>query len=181
MDSFLGARGPPGFTKSASQFSTTVSPTPLLTEELVLPPKDDFGQTDCYNFPPDFLFGVTSSAAQIEGATAQDGKTPTLMDILVLEEGDKDYVANEHYYYCKQDIERVAAMGVKYFSFSIAWARIPPFALTGTPVKQAGIDYYNDVINYVLEKGMIPVVTLIHFDTPLQFYGSNLRDRKSVV
>lgn len=165
---------PPDFTKSSSVFSTTVSPTPVPTEELALPPKDYFGPTDCYNFPRGFLFGVASSAAQIEGATAQEGKSPTLMDILVLGDGDKDYVANEHYYYYKQDIERVAAMGVKYFSFSIAWSRILPFALPGTPVNQEGIDHYNDVINYILEKGMVPVVTLIHFDTPLQFYGTNL-------
>ena len=64
-------------------------------------------------------------------------------------------------------------MGVKYFSFSIAWTRILPFALPGTPVNQQGIDHYNDVINFILEKGMVPEVTLLHFDTPLQFYGDN--------
>ena len=64
-------------------------------------------------------------------------------------------------------------MGVRYFSFSIAWTRILPFALPGTPVNQAGIDHYNDVINFILEKGMVPEVTLFHFDTPLQFYGDN--------
>jgi beta-glucosidase/6-phospho-beta-glucosidase/beta-galactosidase len=74
----------------------------------------------------------------------------------------------------KQDIERIAAMGVKYYSFSIAWSRILPFALPGTPINQAGLDHYDDVINFILEKGMIPSVTLLHFDTPLQFYGANL-------
>lgn len=65
-------------------------------------------------------------------------------------------------------------MGVRYYSFSIAWTRILPFALPGTPVNQQGINHYDDVINFILEKGMIPVVTLLHFDTPLQFYGANL-------
>ena len=96
------------------------------------------------------------------------------MDILVQDDRAKSYVTNEHYYYYKQDIERVAAMGVKHFSFSIAWTRILPFALPGTPVNQQGIDHYNDVINFIIEKGMTPEVTLLHFDTPLQFFGSNL-------
>lgn len=86
----------------------------------------------------------------------------------------KDYVTNENYFFYKQDIERLAAMGVKHYSFSIAWSIILPFALPGTPVNQQGIDHYNDVINFVLEKGMIPAATLIHFETPLQFYGANL-------
>lgn len=164
---------PPNFTETGI-YSTTVSPTPVPSSELVLPPRDYFGPTDCYNFPEGFMFGVSSSASQIEGATAEEGKGPTLMDILVRDSRPKDYVTNENYYLYKQDIERVAAMGVKYYSFSIAWSRILPFALPGTPVNKPGLDHYQDVINFILKKGMIPVVTLLHFDTPLQFYGSNL-------
>ena len=166
---------PPNFTAEAATalFSTTVSPTPIPTSELVLPPRDYFGPTDCYNFPKGFQFGVSSSASQIEGATAEEGKSPSLMDVLVQDGRPKSYVTNEHYYYYKQDIERVAAMGTKYFAFSVSWTRILPFALPGTPVNRQAIDHYNDVINFVIEKGMIPVVTLLHFDTPLQFYGSN--------
>lgn len=166
---------PPNFTETGL-YSTTVEPTPVPSEELVLPPRDYFGPTDCYNFPEGFEFGVSSSASQIEGATAEEGKSPSLMDILVQDDRGKAYVTNENYYYYKQDIERVAAMGVKYFSFSVAWTRILPFALPGTPVNQEGIDHYNDLIDFILEKGMVPEVTLIHFDTPLQFYGANLTD-----
>jgi beta-glucosidase/6-phospho-beta-glucosidase/beta-galactosidase len=165
---------PPNFTTETSLYSTTVSATPLPSSELVLPPRDYFGPTDCYYFPEDFIFGVSSSSSQIEGATAQEGKTPTLMDILIQDDRPKDYVTNENYYLYRQDIERLAAMGVKYYSFSIAWTRILPFALPGTPVNQQGIDHYNDLINLILEKGMIPAVTIIHFETPIQFYGSNL-------
>ena len=166
---------PPNFThETSSVFSTTVEPTAVPTEELVLPPRDYFGPSDCYNFPPGFAFGVSSSASQIEGATAEEGKAPSLMDILIQDDRPKDYVTNEHYYNYKQDINRVAAMGVKYFAFSVAWTRILPFALPGTPVNQQGIDHYNDVIDYILEKGMLPEVTLLHFDSPLQFYAANL-------
>lgn len=94
---------PPNFTET-SVFSTTVSPTPIPSGELVLPPRDYFGPSDCYNFPEGFSFGVASSASQIEGATAQEGKSPSLMDILVQDDRPKDYVTNENYYYYKQDI-----------------------------------------------------------------------------
>ena len=155
-------------------YSTTVSPTPVPTSELILPPSDYFGPTDCYYFPKDFILGVAGSAAQIEGAIAKEGRGPTLMEILVQDDRPKDYVTNENYYLYKQDIERLAAMGVVYYSLTISWTRILPFALPGTPVNQAGLDHYDDLINFVLSKGMIPTVTLLHFETPLVFYGNNL-------
>ncbi|KAI5803053.1 glycoside hydrolase [Geopyxis carbonaria] len=155
-------------------YSSTVSPTPVPTSSLVLPPRDYFGPTDCYNFLDDFIFGVAGSAAQIEGAIGLEGRTPTIQDTLIRDSRPKNYVTNENYYLYKQDIERLAAMGVKYYSFSIPWTRILPFALPGTPVNKAGLAHYDDLINTVLAAGMQPVVTLIHFDTPLQFlHGDN--------
>lgn len=53
-------------------YSTTVSPTPVPTSELILPPADYFGPTDCYYFPEDFMLGVAGSASQIEGAVARE-------------------------------------------------------------------------------------------------------------
>lgn len=153
-------------------YTTTVSPTPVPSSELVLPPPDYFEPTDCYNFPEGFMFGVAGSAAQIEGAIAQEGRAPTLMEVLETGSNARDYITNENYYLYKQDIERIASMGVKYYSFSVVWTRILPFALPGTPVNQAGVDHYNDLINFVLEKGMTPIVTLLHFDTLLQFFAN---------
>ena len=69
----------------------------------------------------------------------------------------------------KQDIVRMTAAGMKYYSFSISWSRILPFGKAGSPVNQEGIDHYNDVINMILEYGMKPVVTIHHFDTPFLF------------
>ena len=162
---------PPNFTETGV-YSTTVSPTPVPTSELILPPADYFGPTDCYYFPEDFIFGMAGSAAQIEGAVAEEGRAPTIMELLIQDDRPKDYVTNENYYLYKQDIERLAAQGVEYYSFSIPWTRILPFALPGTPVNQQGIDHYNDLINFVLEKGMKPAVTMFHFDTPLQFFSN---------
>ncbi|TLD33574.1 hypothetical protein PspLS_00051 [Pyricularia sp. CBS 133598] len=154
-------------------YSSTVSPTPVPTSELVLPPPRYFQPHDCYYFPKDFEFGVAGSASQIEGAIADEGRAPAILDLAAANPrrpGLPNYVTNENYYLYKQDIVRLASMGVKYYSFSIPWARILPFALEGTPVNKQGLDHYDDLINFVISKGMEPHVTLIHFDTPLQFY-----------
>jgi beta-glucosidase/6-phospho-beta-glucosidase/beta-galactosidase len=154
---------------SVGLYTTTVEPTPVPSSELVLPPRDYFGPTDCYTFPEDFLFGVAASAAQIEGAIALEGRGPTLMEKLIRGDRPTNYITNENYFLYKQDLQRLAAMGVKYYSFSIPWSRILPFTVPGSPVNQEAIKHYDDLINYTLELGMVPVVTMIHFDSPLYF------------
>lgn len=139
----------------------------------MLPPHDYFGPADCYNFSDDFIFGVAGSAAQIEGAIALEGRSPSLLEKIVPANSPKDYVTDENYFYYKQDIERLAAMGVEYYSFSIPWTRILPFVLPGTPVNKQAIDHYNDLINTVLDAGMQPLVTMLHFDSPLIFVASD--------
>lgn len=158
-------------------YSTTVQPTPVPTSELVLPPPEVFGPQDCYSFPPSFMLGVAASAVQIEGAIADEGRTPVHMDVLsLLSPGAaSDFVTNENYYLYKQDIERIASMGVKYYRFSIPWTRILPFVLPGTPINQQGLSHYEDLIDFVLEKGMLPAIVLHHTDSPLEFY-SNISD-----
>lgn len=115
------------------------------------------------------MFGVAGSAAQIEGAVALEGRSPSLLEKLITGSQPKDYITNENYFLYKQDIQRLAAMGVEYYSFSIPWTRILPFVLPGTPVNQQAIDHYNDLIDTVLDAGMQPVVTMLHFDSPLMF------------
>ncbi|KAL8383649.1 hypothetical protein RB595_010718 [Gaeumannomyces hyphopodioides] len=163
---------------SRGKYSTTVSPTPVPTSELVLPPPSYFQPDDGYYFPAGFEFGVAGSAAQIEGAIANEGRAPALLEVLTAGRPNShtDYITNENYYLYKQDIERLAAMGVKYYSFSIPWTRILPFAFEGSPVNKMGLDHYDDLINFTIEKGMVPSVTLLHFDTPLRFYA-NLSSR----
>ncbi|KAJ5513758.1 CAZyme family GH1 [Penicillium fimorum] len=162
-------------------FSTTVSPTPVPSSELVLPPRDYFGPIDCYNFPKDSVFGVAGSAAQVEGAIGLDGRSPSLLEKLVPDSKPKDYITNENYFLYKQDIQRLAVMGVEYYSFTIPWTRILPFALPGTPINQQAIDHYNDLIDTVLDAGMTPIVTMLHFDSPLMFVANdNITKRPDV-
>ncbi|CZT21588.1 related to beta-glucosidase [Ramularia collo-cygni] len=186
--SLWNAANPVNFTRG--MYSTTVSPTPIPSSELALPPPLVFQPpSNSHKFPKDFFYGAAGSAAQCEGAIADHGKTPSRLDMYanvlslagagsfasVITGGaskiEPNYVTNEHYYLYKQDIERMASMGLKTYSFSIPWTRILPFALPGTPVNEDAISHYSDMIDFVLEKGMQPVVTLFHFDTPLQFYG----------
>ncbi|KAL6889983.1 glycoside hydrolase family 1 protein [Trichoderma evansii] len=173
----------PNFT-SRGLYSTTVSPTPVPTNELVLPPPLLFGPTDCYSVPQDFVFGVAGSAAQIEGAIADEGKAPAIPETFVnlppetaakigIRDLSPNYITDENYYLYRQDIERLASIGIRYYSFSIAWSRILPFAFPGTPVNSQALAHYDDLINFAISKGISPVVTLHHFDTPLQFFGNN--------
>ncbi|CAG8970729.1 hypothetical protein HYALB_00001511, partial [Hymenoscyphus albidus] len=155
---------------TTGRYSTTVSPTPVPTSELITPPPEYFGPTDCFNFPKDFIFGVAGAAGQCEGAVAMEGKSPSILEKSVTEPSNS-YVTNEHYFLYKQDIERLASIGVKYYSFSIPWTRILPFTYPGTPVNQQAIDHYDDLINFVIEKGMAPIITLIHLDTPYVFWN----------
>lgn len=162
-------------------YTTTVSPTPVPTSELILPPPLYFGPHDCYSFPEDFMLGVSGAAAQIEGAVADEGRSPAVTDLLgdlgqslgLPTVTDNDYTTVENYYLYKQDIKRLAAMGMRYYSFSIPWTRILPFSVPGSPVNSQALEHYNDLINFAIEKGIQPIVTLIHFDTPALFIGNN--------
>ncbi|ODV76840.1 glycoside hydrolase family 1 protein [Suhomyces tanzawaensis NRRL Y-17324] len=157
-------------TSSTDMYSSVVEPTPIPSSELVLPPEDIVKFDDSLKFPKDFVFGVAGSAAQIEGAIFKEGRSPSVQELLLPNpKTPQDYVTNQNYYLYKQDIARIAAMGVKYYSFNIPWSRILPFSMPGTPVNQAGIAHYEDLINTCLEYGVTPVVTLAHFDTPAAF------------
>lgn len=124
------------------------------------------------------MYGVAASAGQIEGAVADEGKSPTGLDTSasVVPGFVDNYSADENYYLYKVDIERLAAIGVKYYSFSISWARIFPFTDVGSPANAEGLAHYDDIINFCLEKGIQPVVTLVHLDTPLAIFQGNATD-----
>ncbi|KIM94751.1 glycoside hydrolase family 1 protein [Oidiodendron maius Zn] len=159
---------------ATASISTTVQPDPVPSTSLILPPDHgfSFGNDKAANlsFPPGFIFGAASSAPQIEGAIQDEGRTPSIQDFLFYNRNDMpDYITDWSYYLYKDDIARMAAIGVPYYSFSISWSRILPFAATGTPVNQEGIDHYNDVINTCLQYGIQPMVTMLHGDVPNEF------------
>ena len=121
-------------------------------------------------FANDFLFGAATASYQVEGAWDQDGKGPTNWDEFVkipgkTFEGTNGDIAIDHYNRYKEDIKLMAEMGLESYRFSISWARILP---TGTgEVNQKGIDFYNNLIDECLKYGIVPFVTLYHWDLPL--------------
>jgi beta-glucosidase/6-phospho-beta-glucosidase/beta-galactosidase len=82
----------------------------------------------------------------------------------ILDNNTADITDNNYYMY-KEDIARIAALGVKAYSFSLSWSRILPFGRG--PVNEEAIAHYNDVIDTCIEYNVIPMVTLYHWDTPL--------------
>ena len=116
-------------------------------------------------FKPDFLWGASTSAYQVEGASAEDGKGPSVQDIKTLPPGTADFtVASDHYHRFREDIALMAEMGLKAYRFSIAWTRIYPQG--NGPVNVRGLQHYSEVIDTCLAHGLTPIVTMYHFDLP---------------
>lgn len=116
-------------------------------------------------FPEDFFWGASTSAYQVEGAALEDGKGPSCQDVKEIPEGTSDLsVSVDHYHRFKEDIALMAEMGFKSYRFSISWTRILPEG-TGR-VNQAGVDFYNQLIDECLKYDIEPIVTMFHFDMP---------------
>ncbi|GHA15780.1 beta-glucosidase [Arenicella chitinivorans] len=121
-------------------------------------------------FPTDFVWGTATSAYQIEGAAALDGRGPSIWDAFCDEagrvaNGDSGDQACDHYHRFREDIALMADMGVTAYRFSISWPRILPDG-TNSTLNQAGIDFYNALIDCCLEHGIQPWATLYHWDLP---------------
>ena len=157
----------------APPFTTTASPTPVPCAELVYPPALPFrvAAEENMTLPCDFIWGVAGSAWQIEGALQLGGRGPSVLDsvgaIGSARGGNDSNVANMNYFLYKQDIARLAAMGIPYYSFSISWSRIVPFGIAGSPLNIEALEHYEDVISTCLQHGIKPIVTLFHFDLPI--------------
>ncbi|KAL9267487.1 Beta-glucosidase 42-like protein [Drosera capensis] len=121
-------------------------------------PDDEVSRSD---FPPDFIFGVATSAYQVEGAAKEGNKGPRK-----IRDGSSGEIAVNQYHRYKEDIELISMLGFDAHRFSIAWTRIYPDGL-GSKVNDEGINYYNNLINGLLEKGIQPWATLYHWDLPL--------------
>lgn len=120
-----------------------------------------------------FIWGVATSAYQIEGAYDEDGKGLNIWDIYCKEDDkikDKSNgnIACDHYHRYKEDIAIMKEIGIKAYRFSISWARILP---NGTGIiNQKGIDFYNNLIDELLANNIEPYITLYHWDLPYELY-----------
>jgi len=121
------------------------------------------------SFPADFLWGVSTSAYQIEGAWNEEGKGPSIWDTFTHTPGhvvnhDTGDVACDHYHRWRADVDLLHDLGVQAYRFSVSWPRILP-AGRGQ-VNQAGLDFYDRLVDALLEKGLQPFLTLYHWDLP---------------
>ncbi|XP_022149004.1 vicianin hydrolase-like [Momordica charantia] len=124
------------------------------------------------SFPAGFLFGAGSAAYQLEGAAHIDGKGPSIWDTFTKEHPEKIWdhsngdLAADFYHRYKEDVKIMKMLGLDSFRFSLSWSRILPKGKLGGGVNPLGVKFYNNLINELLANGIIPYVTLFHWDLP---------------
>lgn len=120
-------------------------------------------------FRDDFVWGVATSAFQIEGATREGGRGASVWDTFCatpgkIRDGADADIACDHYHRVDEDIALMADLGVHAYRFSVAWPRVLP---TGSgAVNAEGLDFYDNLVDKLCDAGIAPVVTLYHWDTP---------------
>ncbi|CDY37919.1 BnaA06g18980D [Brassica napus] len=124
------------------------------------------------DFPEGFIFGSATSAYQVEGAAHEDGRGPSIWDTFSekypekIQDGSNGSIADDSYRLYKDDVALMHQIGFSAYRFSISWSRILPSGNLKGGINQAGINYYNKLINELLSKGIKPFVTIFHWDTP---------------
>ena len=121
-------------------------------------------------FPKNFLWGTATSSYQIEGAPSVDGKGLSVWDTFShnkknIKNGENGDIACDHFNLWEPDLALLNELGVNSYRFSISWPRIFPTGLEKSP-NQKGLDFYSRIIDTLLEYGIIPFITLNHWDIP---------------
>jgi beta-glucosidase len=124
-------------------------------------------------FPPVFLWGAATAAYQIEGGWDADGKGESVWDAFcrrpgAIADGSDGRVACDHYARYREDVELMAELGLGAYRFSISWPRVLPEG-RGRP-NEAGLAFYDRLVDALLEHGIRPVATLFHWDLPLALH-----------
>jgi beta-glucosidase len=120
-------------------------------------------------FPADFTWGAATASFQVEGATHEGGRGPSIWDTFCAEpgrvvNGDNGDVAVDHYHRYPEDVALMARLGLGAYRFSFAWPRLQP---TGSgALNPAGVDFYDRLVDALLEAGITPSATLYHWDLP---------------
>lgn len=122
-----------------------------------------------YNFPIDFIWGTSTSSYQIEGAWDKDFKGVSIWDTFSQKKGnirnnETGNIACNHYENFKEDISLLKDLGIKSYRFSISWPRIIPNGIGEVNLK--GIEFYDKLLDELHQNGIIPFVTLYHWDLP---------------
>ena len=120
-------------------------------------------------FPPDFVWGVASSAYQIEGAAAADGKGESIWDEFcrrpgAIADGSTGAVACDHYHRLDADLDLLASLCVGAYRFSISWPRVQPSGAGA--FNERGLAFYERLVDGLLRRNIQPYATLYHWDLP---------------
>jgi beta-glucosidase len=120
-------------------------------------------------FPADFAWGFATSGYQVEGAASEDGRGQSIWDTFArqpgaIADGSTGDVATDHYHRYPEDVRLMADLGARAYRFSISWPRVLPLG-TGT-VNRRGVDFYQRLVDALLEAGVQPLVNLFHWDLP---------------
>lgn len=119
--------------------------------------------------PSTFTWGVSTSAYQIEGAADEDGRGPSIWDTRCRQkggvaDGSNGDIACDHYHRWPEDVAILREIGVSAYRFSVAWPRVQPRGRGA--VNPAGLDFYDRLVDGLLEAGIEPWLTLYHWDLP---------------
>jgi beta-glucosidase len=120
-------------------------------------------------FPVGFTWGVATSAYQIEGAVNEDGRGRSIWDTFShepgrVENGENGDVASDHYHHLSEDLDLISRLGVSAYRFSVSWPRVLPFGVG--PANEAGLAFYDRLVDGLLERQIRPMLTLYHWDLP---------------
>lgn len=118
-------------------------------------------------FSKDFLWGAATAAYQVEGGYLDDGKGPGIWDALSdghVVHGDNGNVSTDHYHRYKEDVALMEEIGLKAYRFSISWPRVIP---EEGKVNEKGLAFYSDLVDELLAVGIVPMVTLFHWNLPM--------------
>ncbi|WP_214411138.1 GH1 family beta-glucosidase [Sphaerisporangium fuscum] len=118
---------------------------------------------------PKLLWGTATSSYQIEGAVDEDGRTPSIWDTFcatpgTVVAGETGEIACDHYHRMPEDVALMAGLGIDVYRFSLAWPRVQPDG-TG-PGNPKGIAFYDRLVDELLARGILPWITLYHWDLP---------------
>ncbi len=132
-------------------------------------PQDKYPQDKYPQFPPGFLFGTASSAFQIEGGCAADGKGPSIWDTFArtpgkIRTGENADTACDTYADPETDLAIMSELGLDAYRFSVAWSRVLPEGRGA--VNPKGLDYYDRLVDALLARNLTPFLTLYHWDMP---------------
>lgn len=120
-------------------------------------------------FPSGFVWGTKTAAYQIEGAVDVDGRGPSIWDTFshragATRNGDTGDIACDHYHRVDDDLDLLVRLGAPAYCFSVAWPRVQP---TGSgSANQGGLDFYRRLVDGLLQRSIVPVITLYHWDLP---------------